>query len=151
MTPIIRAAKTSDFAAVSALLQDLGRGELNEASEQVYLERFARHLGRTETASLVAEIDRQVVGFVSIEFRERLNRLKREAWVPDLIVREESRGHGLGCALLLAAFDTAREHGCYRLTLESGHSRYAARKLYLANGMQEEGSFFGVEFSPSKS
>ena len=151
MTHIVRPATMSDFGAVSPLLQDLGRGELNEASEQVYRERFARHLARTETASLVAEVDRQIVGFISIEFRERLNRSKPEAWVPDLIVGEESRGQGLGRALLLAAFDIAREHGCYRLTLESGHSRDAAHRLYLANGMQEEGSFFGIELSPSKS
>ena len=38
-----------------------------------------------------------------MEFRERLNRPNREAWIPDLIVTERSRGRGLGRALLLAA------------------------------------------------
>ncbi len=62
----------------------------------------------------MAEEDGQVVGVLSMEFRERLNRPNREAWIPDLIVTERSRGRGLGRALLLAAFEIAQQHGCYR-------------------------------------
>ena len=99
----IRHAEPRDFLAVSPLLPELGRGELNSASEPIFRERYARHIGRADTASLVAEEDGQVVGVLSMEFRERLNRPNREAWIPDLTVTERSRGRGLGRALLLAA------------------------------------------------
>ena len=99
----IRLAELRDFLAVSPLLPELGRGELNSASEPIFRERYARHIGRADTASLVAEEDGQVVGVLSMEFRERLNRPNREAWIPDLTVTERSRGRGLGRALLLAA------------------------------------------------
>ena len=86
-----------------------------------------------------------------MEFRERLNRPNREAWIPDLIVTERSRGRGLGRALLLAAFEIAQQHGCCRLSLETGYNRKVDHQLYLAMGMWEQGSFFDVEFGGSES
>ena len=153
----IRQAEARDFLAVSrthgdrnaALLQELGRGELSSITQPIFRERYVRHIARADTESLVVEEQGQVVGFLSMEFRERLNRSNREAWVPDLIVNEASRGRGLGRALLQAAFEIAREQGCYRLTLESGHDREIAHHLYLATGMREEGSFFGINLKAS--
>ena len=147
----IRHAESRDFLAVSPLLPELGRGELNSASEPIFRERYACHIGRADTASLVAEEDGQVVGVLSMEFRERLNRPNREAWIPDLTVTERSRGRGLGRALLLAAFEIAQQHGCYRISLESGYNRKVAHQLYLAMGMREQGSLFDVEFGGSES
>ncbi|MGH2458449.1 MAG: GNAT family N-acetyltransferase [Chloroflexota bacterium] len=109
----------------------------------MYRERYARHVARQDTSSFVAELDGAVVGFISVEFRERLNRANLEAWIPDLIVTEGARGKGLGRGLLQAAFDLARERGCYHVTLESGYSRKTAHQLYRSAGMEDGGLFFG--------
>ncbi len=53
----IRHAESRDFLAVWPLLPELGRGELNSASEPIFRERYACHIGRADTASLVAEED----------------------------------------------------------------------------------------------
>ncbi|MCL4509202.1 MAG: GNAT family N-acetyltransferase, partial [Chloroflexi bacterium] len=100
-------------------------------------------LARSDTAYLVAELDGLVAGFLSLEFRVRLNRSAPEAWIPDLIVTASARDHGCGKALLQAAFILARERGCRRVTLESGYSRTVAHHLYTSAGMQNEGYFFG--------
>jgi len=45
-----------------------------------------------------------VVGFIDLEFRQRLNFSTPQAWVPDLVVTETSRSRGAGKALREAAF-----------------------------------------------
>jgi GNAT superfamily N-acetyltransferase len=138
----IRSAAPGDFYAVTELLAELGRprvtGDVREIAREVYL----RHVARADTASLVAEVDGEVVGFMSLEFRDRLNRTTPQAWIPDLIVTEARRGIGAGKALLLRGFQIARERGCGSVTLESGYNRKVAHEVYRAVGMVELGLFF---------
>jgi ribosomal-protein-alanine N-acetyltransferase len=112
-----------------------------DAARQVY----ERHVGRPDTASLVAEVDGRVIGFMSLEFRERLNRTTPQAWIPDLIVTETHRGIRAGRALLLRGFELARERGCWSVTLESGSERAVAHQLYLSAGMQDLGKYFLID------
>jgi GNAT superfamily N-acetyltransferase len=139
---VVRPATSEDFAAVAALLAGLGRPALTpetlEAARQVY----DRHIVRPDTASLVAEVDGQAIGFMSLEFRERLNRTRLQAWIPDLIVTEAHRGTGAGKALLRRGFELARERGCGSVTLESGYQRLVAHRFYKAAGMIDEGLYF---------
>ena len=51
----------------------------------------------------------------------------------------------------LPQFEIAQQHGCYRLSLETGYNRRVDHQLYLAMGMWEQGSFFDVEFGGSES
>lgn len=138
---LVRSARPEDFDAVAALLAELGRPapapETREDARQVYL----RHLASADTDSLVAEVEGAVVGFLSLEYRERLNRTRPQAWIPDLIVTEARRGTGAGRALLLRAFERAREFGCYEVTLESGFQRTVAHQLYESAGMERLGYF----------
>jgi GNAT superfamily N-acetyltransferase len=139
---VVRPATSQDFAAVAALLAELGRPVLTpetlEAARQVY----DRHIARPDTASLVVEVDGQAIGFMSLEFRERLNRTRPQAWIPDLIVTETHRGTGAGKALLRRGFELARERGCWSVTLESGYQRLVAHQFYKAAGMIDEGYYF---------
>lgn len=103
---------------------------------------YERHLARNDTASLVAEVGGAVVGFMSLEFRERLNRTRPQAWIPDLIVAESHRGSGAGKALLLRGIELADARGCWSVTLESGHSRHVAHQLYRSAGMVDQAVSF---------
>ncbi len=142
MEYLIRPAADQDFPAVAALLTELGRPKLTPETEVAAREVFRRHTSRQDTASLVAECDGLVVGFLSLEFRDRLNRTRLQAWIPDLIVTAEYRGRGIGQALLDAAFARARQRGCWGVTLESGYQRKEAHRLYLRVGMRDAGKFF---------
>jgi ribosomal protein S18 acetylase RimI-like enzyme len=52
------------------------------------------------------------------------------AWIEDVIVDNESRGKGIGEALVRAALEKAREAGARTVDLTSRPSREAANRLY---------------------
>ena len=138
----VRAAAPADFEAVTALLAELGRPDVSAADLPAARVIFLRHVDRADTASLVAELNGRVVGFMSLEFRDRLNHVTPQAWIPDLIVTASARGLKAGKALLRRGFQLARKRGCYNVTLESGYTRTVAHQLYGGAGMSNEGYFF---------
>jgi GNAT superfamily N-acetyltransferase len=139
----VREAEAGDFDAVSALLAELGRPALTPSTIDEARQVYLRHVGRADASSLVAEADDgTLVGFISLEFRDRLNRVSPQAWVPDLIVISGARGTGAGRALLERAFEVARGRGCYELTLESGWARDVAHRFYEIAGMSKGGYYF---------
>ncbi len=52
------------------------------------------------------------------------------AWIEDVVVDSEARGHGVGEALNLAAIAEARNRGAITVELTSRPSREAANRLY---------------------
>jgi len=143
VTVRVRPAEPGDFEAVASLLAELGRPALSPSTREAAQEVYLRHVERPDASSLVAEADDgTLVAFISLEFRDRLNRVRPQAWVPDLIVTSAARGTGAGRALLVRAFEVAREHGCYELTLESGWAREVAHRFYETAGMSKDGYFF---------
>jgi GNAT superfamily N-acetyltransferase len=143
----VRRATAGDFAAVTDLLATLGGGRPASTAATLPTLRLvhAARLGRADVNDLVAVVEGEVVGFCSLEFRARLNHTTLEAWIPDLIVREAARGGGAGRALLEEAFAEARRRGCHRVSLESGHQRTVAHKVYERVGMHDTGKFFTLE------
>lgn len=131
-----------DFEAVSALLAELGRPVITPDARGALQGVYERHLARPEVASLVAEIEQRVVGYLTLEFRERLNHGTFEAWIPDLIVTEAARGKGVARALVDAALREARDRKAHRVSADAGNHREAAIALYHAVGMVEAGRYF---------
>jgi GNAT superfamily N-acetyltransferase len=141
--PVVRTAEAEDWPAVSALLAELGRPDVRDSSQEPeHRERFLGYLARPDAVALVAEAAGSVVGFVDLEFRQRLDYLSPQAWIPDLIVTESARSLGVGAALLRRAEETARERGCWGITLESAHWRTRAHAFYLREGWQDLGRSF---------
>lgn len=135
------AAADEDFAAVTALLAELGRPAPTEEKLPALRRTYDLHVGRVDTASMLAELDGTPVGFISLEFRNRLGASDPEAWIPDLLVTEAARGRDIGAALLNAAFAEAEARGASAVKLESGSQRLVAHQLYRAAGMVDVGSF----------
>jgi GNAT superfamily N-acetyltransferase len=134
----IREARPGDWPEVMGLLAELGRPDVRGADEEGKArELFEVYLERPDTEAFVAELDGRVAGFVNVEFRERLNFLTPEAWIPELIVGEDARGKGLGAALLGRCEAAARERDCWSLALESANWRERAHAFYLREGMQD--------------
>ena len=130
-----------DFGAVTRLLAELGRPAPTDEKLPALRRTYTQHVARSDTGSLLAELDGVPVGFISLEFRRPFFALAPQAWIPDLVVTEAARGRRIGAALLDAAFAEAIRRGAYAAALESGYQRAVAHRLYAAAGMADVGSF----------
>lgn len=144
-TTTVRRITAGDFAAVTALLAELGRPSLAPETERGMRAAYARIVADANSGAMLAEVGGVAVGFCSLHFRDRFNHGTPEAWVPDLVVAEAARGTGAGKALLRAAMAAARERGCHRLTLESGYTRTVAHRFYALQGMTDNGKYFSID------
>lgn len=139
----VRLARPEDWRAVARLLQELGRPDvLGDREEEAHRRRFLAHLERPDSVCLVAQRRAEIVGFLAMEYRDRLHFLSPQAWIPDLVVAERARGQGVGAALLHEAERVAREHGCWGMALESATWRTRAHAFYLRQGWSETGRSF---------
>jgi GNAT superfamily N-acetyltransferase len=73
-------------------------------------------------------------GFAELRFRPSLYTGALDAYLGELYVIPERRGHGLGRALLEAAMQHARERGAARIELNTSEDDVAARALYESTG-----------------
>ena len=140
----IRAATVEDWPQVAGLLVELGRDVSPSASENPsYVIRFGGHLARRETRTLVAQgPNGRVLGFLDMEFRQRLGHPRPQAWVNDLVVTESERGRGIGTALMDEAEELARGRGCFRMSLETSAWREATHRFYENAGWIDKGTWF---------
>jgi ribosomal protein S18 acetylase RimI-like enzyme len=76
----------------------------------------------------IARVDGAIVGSLTLVMYRIPTGLK--AWIEDVVVDEQARGHGVGEALNRAALDEAKRHGAKAVSLTSRPSREAANRLY---------------------
>ena len=131
-----------DFEATTRLLAELGRPAPSEERLAALRRTYAQHLASPDSGSMLASLDGQPVGFISLEFRHPFFTTAPQAWIPDLVVTDSARGRDIGAALLDAAFAEAIRRGAYAAALESGHHRQVAHRLYAVAGMADVGSFY---------
>jgi GNAT superfamily N-acetyltransferase len=140
---LIREARAEDWPGVADLLAQLGRPDVRSTGEETAArEVFERYLDRDDAVLLVAEVGARVVGLLDIEYRVRLNFTSPQAWIPDLVVDEDTRSAGVGGALLGRAEELARERGCWGMTLESATWRERAHAFYVREGWADTGKSF---------
>lgn len=83
---------------------------------------------------LVARFDGRIVGTLTlVTFPTPTG---RRAWIEDVVVDEEARGHGVGAALTNEAVRIAGATGARTVDLTSRPSRVAANRLYVRLGFQ---------------
>lgn len=140
----IREARVEDWPQVAGLLVELGRDVSPSAAENPsYVIRFGGHLALRESRTLVAEeTGGRLLGFVDVEFRQRLGHPRPQAWVNDLVVTEPARGQGVGASLLARAEELARARGCFRMSLETAGWREATHRFYARGGWTDNGKWF---------
>jgi GNAT superfamily N-acetyltransferase len=143
----VREATPEDWENVKELLAELGRPDVrDDPAEPEHQARFERYLARDDALALVAEQDGAVVGFVDVEFRQRLNFLQPEAWVPDLVVAEAARGTGAGRALLAEVERRALERDSWGMALESANWRESSHAFYEHVGWGDVAKAFSRTF-----
>ena len=145
-----RPARVEDWAQVAALLVELGRDVSPSAVHNPSFEiRFGGHLALRESRTLVADDAGTLVGFLDMEFRQRLGHPRPQAWVNDLVVTESTRGRGIGGALLAEAETLARRRGCFRMSLETASWRERTHTFYTRAGWTDNGKWFVKLLDPS--
>ena len=131
----IRNAVPTDWPGVGALLTELGRPAAQDDDEEdLYRKIFESYLQRDDAEAFVADSEGEVVGFINVEYRPRLNYEPPQAWIPELIVREAARGARVGKQLLARAEAAARARGCWGMALESANWRADAHRFYKREG-----------------
>ena len=133
----IACATPADIANVASLLavqlDEHGMGMSREAVAQALHGIVTRpDRGRV----LVARKDGVAVGFVVMPFTWTVEHGGLSAWLDELYVIPELRGHGVGTTLLLAAIEIARADGCIAMDLEVDADHTRVESLYVRHGFR---------------
>ncbi len=88
-----------------------------------------------DTALFLARVDGMIVGSLTLALYRIPTGTK--AWIEDVVVDSEARGHGIGRLLNEAALDEARRRGAKNVSLTSRPSREAANRLYQRIGFRQ--------------
>jgi len=141
--PTIRAATVKDWPQVAGLLVELGRDvSPSAASNPSYVIRFGGHLALRESRTLVAEEPGGgVLGFLDMEFRQRLGHPRPQAWVNDLVVTDVGARAGRRKVLRRAEV-LARDRGRFRMSLETAGWREDTHRFYEHQGWTNNGTWF---------
>jgi ribosomal protein S18 acetylase RimI-like enzyme len=131
--PQIRRAGIEDAERVGQLLHDFNT-EFEEMTPgpRALAERMRELLPGDETIVLVGGPGPD--GLAVLRFRPDIWTAELECHLAELYVVPERRGEGLGRALMVAAMETAREHGATYMDLGTGDDDVEARALYESLG-----------------
>jgi GNAT superfamily N-acetyltransferase len=113
----IRPARADDCGTIAELIRELAVYERLEAEAKATPEDIRRDLfgPRPFAEALIAEVDGEPVGFALFFHNYSTIRGRPGIYLEDLFVRPESRGRGIGRALLAHLAKLASERGCGRL------------------------------------
>ena len=140
----IRPATAADEVAVTALADRLCEGVARWRDSEAVLSAVRgwvqSSLDTREDpghAVLVAELNREVVGFVTVSPSHHWSG-EPEASIGELVVGRQAEGRGIGRALVEAAMTGARESGYTRISVSTGAANARARALYQFLGFEDE-------------
>ena len=80
--------------------------------------------------ALVAEHEGRLVGLVHFLFHRSTSRIEPVCYLQDLFTQPESRGQGVGRALIEAVYVRAQDAGAKRVYWQTRESNLAGRQLY---------------------
>jgi ribosomal protein S18 acetylase RimI-like enzyme len=145
----IRDAGKGDHAAVVRLIGELAAtsGEQSPITE----EYAGRYLSSPVSKILLAEEDGKSVGLLGYSIRPDLYHAGDACLIEELIVREKSRGRGVGSALLTELFSRLTAAGCAEVSLAVMPGNLRAIDFYQNSGLTEEAILLERHFPGSDS
>ena len=133
----LRLAKTADVGSIIELLAQLDRPLPKDRHETKRFQKLIKIKSYIVSSStkgnrriILATTDSKIIGLISFELLERLNQPLREFWIPELVVSEEYRSHGIGKLLVQKCEIIAKRKKCYRIRLESRNDRIDSHNFY---------------------
>jgi GNAT superfamily N-acetyltransferase len=138
----LRLARATDIKSIIELLAQLDRPLPKDKYQTKEFQKLIKSYilsspTKGNCGIILATIDSKVIGLVSFKLLERLNQPLREFWLPELVVAEEYRSHGIGKLLIQKCEFIAKRKKCYRIRLESRNDRIDSHKFYKRIGFQQ--------------
>jgi len=139
----IRKCTSADFQQVATLLVQLwpkkgqNLGKLRGVYDRAMVSTAQRYVCAVDNG--------EIVGFLSLSFRNSLWQEALLANIDELVVAERRRGEGIGSALLGHAEELARKTGATRLELDSAFHRTEAHAFYEKHGFEKRALLFSLE------
>ena len=115
----LRAAQASDADGIKDLVTALADERGGTSDAETVAAAAEECIGQPGHEIIVASSGAEVVAYVAVHWVPFPMLGGREAYVSDLIVRADWRGHGLGNRLMEAVEARANEMGCERLMLNN--------------------------------
>jgi GNAT superfamily N-acetyltransferase len=120
------------------LLYQLGRPRPKSKQERLcFKKQITSYLTGRDKKILVAEKNHIIIGLITMVFMPRLNRTRKELYVPELVITKNHRQSGVGKLLIDSCIGLAKKKNCFRIRLESGHRRKGAHEFYKKNGFEQ--------------
>ncbi len=127
----MRPALTLDDELVEAFASLIPQQSSSQPPDR---DALAAIVDNPESVLFVATHDGAIVGSLTLALYRIPTGVK--AWIEDVVVDADARGHGVGDALNRAAIDEARRRGAKHVSLTSRPSREAANRLYQRLGFE---------------
>jgi N-acetylglutamate synthase-like GNAT family acetyltransferase len=134
----IRNATYKDAPAIKLLLEALGY----TASFSLLVDQLERLFGNEDHQVWVYELNKEIIGFVSVHFLPQLAFDGGLAIITYLSVDETAKQTGVGQALEKQVTDQARLRKCERIQVHCLDWRTPAHQFYLQHGYQEYPKYF---------
>ncbi|HEY8586833.1 MAG TPA: N-acetyltransferase [Rhodanobacter sp.] len=128
----VRRATSTDLDDLVALEQRSFSGDRLSRAQ------YRRHLDSNSAQVLVASLNHHLFLGSAVLFFRKGSTLAR---VYSLATQPEARGRGVGAALLDAAAEAARRHGCHAIRLEVRTDNASAIGLYEGHGYRRIGRY----------
>lgn len=117
-------AVTSELVSAFGLLIP----QLSSSNPPPTAEQLQAIVSSPASVLFLARVDNRIVG--SLTLATFFIPTGVRAWIEDVVVDADARGHGVGEALNIAAINEARARGAITVELTSRPSREAANRLY---------------------
>jgi ribosomal protein S18 acetylase RimI-like enzyme len=108
--------------------------QLSSSSPPPTRDHLAALVDSPDCVLFIARVEGRILGSLTLAFYRIPTGTK--AWIEDVVVDAEARGHGVGELLNRAALEEARSRGVKDVSLTSRPSREAANRLYRRIGFE---------------
>jgi len=148
MKIILRPCEDRDLKAVAELLNELKEVASTDSDfhEEDLKDIFKAMANSDVYLNLVAEMNGEIVGFISMIFYKTLFHKGGTALINELIVSDRHRGKGIGRMLIDRAREEAIGRGMDELEVGTEKTNKAAQAFYKKCGFDEEYILLGMEF-----
>ncbi|MEJ1238779.1 GNAT family N-acetyltransferase [Chryseolinea sp. T2] len=133
----IRQGRADDARSLVILLEQLG----HPLSEEIVLQKI-KLFTKEDFRLLVCEVDREVVGFISLHCFDKFHSEGMTARITALCVHEKVRDMGIGGALLAAAEKYLTDNGCREIEVTTNMRRALTPDFYRKHGYAEHSRHF---------
>ena len=126
----IRSASYKEITQILKLLSELGY----PSDKTTIAESLTKYKRSDDYEVLIAEHEGKVVGCISLHVMKLFHAAGNAGRITALVISSESRGKGIGKALVNAADEYFKSMDCVKTEVTSGDHRKEAHKFYQSAG-----------------